>query len=211
MDPLVACNFKRRIMAMQALLAICRARSGKPGAVARKVAAAKRTHDRAANKASADRQAAQFSMTMGLGGDGIITLAEGLVDVDVTFRATKRARWSCSRTATVSRGSTRGPGTLGGARKRVDARRRATVEWDSSESEESDSGSEVSKEGHGAAGSEGHAVNPGDRIRIYWTVEEVWFRCDQVVMYGRCSQAPTTSRWSTWLRDGRWRGIAWRT
>ena len=59
----------------------------------------------------------------------------------------------------------------------MDARRRATVEWDSSESEESDSGSEVS-EGHGAAGSESHAVNPGDCLRIYWTGEDVWFRCD---------------------------------
>ena len=55
------------------------------------MAAAKRTRDRVANKASADKQAVQFGMTMGLGGDGIITLAEGLVDVDVTFSVSKRS------------------------------------------------------------------------------------------------------------------------
>ena len=43
---------------------------------------------------------------------------------------------------------------------------RQTKVWDSSEAEVSDSGSEVS-ERHGAAGSRGHAVNLGDRIRIY--------------------------------------------
>ena len=75
--------------------------------MARKAAAVKRTHDRAVKKARADRQAAQFSMTMGLGGGGNITLAEGLVDVDVTFNVPKRARWSCSKTKVADRDGTR--------------------------------------------------------------------------------------------------------
>ena len=73
LNPLVTRNFERRIIAMQALLAICSARSGGPGAVARKATAVKRTRDRAVKKARADRMAAQFSMTMGLGGGGNIT------------------------------------------------------------------------------------------------------------------------------------------
>ena len=41
--------------------------------MARKATAVKRTRDRAVKKARADRMAAQFSMTMGLGGGGNIT------------------------------------------------------------------------------------------------------------------------------------------
>ena len=47
----------------------------------------------------------------------------------------------------------------------------------SSESEESDSDAEE-PEGRGAARSESHSVHPGDLLRIYWTEEEVWFRCE---------------------------------
>ena len=173
----MATNFKGRVRAMQALLAVCLARAGKPGAVERKEAVSKRTRDRVATKANADKQAVQFGIAMGLGGDGIITLAEGLVDVDVTFREAKRARWGRSRTTAASRGSTRGSGTSGGTQRRTGVRRRATAEWDSSESEESDSDAEE-PEGRSATRSESRSVHPGDLLRIYWTEEEVWFRCE---------------------------------
>ena len=116
-------------------------------------------------------------MTMGLGGGGNITLAEGLVDVDVTFNVPKRARWSCSKTKVADRDGTSGPHSAGGAGRRAGGRRWTNSGWDSSEAEGSDSGSEVSVR-HGVAGSGGGAVSLGDRIRIYWTGEEVWFRCD---------------------------------
>ena len=161
-------DFERRIIAMQAMLAICSAHSGGPGAVERKATAVKRTHDRAIKKARADRMAAQFSMTMGIGGEGNITLAEGLVDVDVTFNGHKRARWSRSR----MKGADSRSHSAGGASRRTGGRRRAASGWDSSESESSDSGPEVAVK-YGCAGGGGAEVDVGDRIRIYWTGEEV--------------------------------------
>ena len=67
--------------------------------------------------------------------------------------------------------------SAGGASRRTGGRRRADSGWDSSESESSDSGPEVAVK-YGCAGSGGAEVDVGDRIRIYWTGEEVWFRCD---------------------------------
>ena len=166
-------DFERRIVAMQAMLAICSAHSGGPGAVERRATAVKRSHDRAVKKTRADREAAQFSMTMGVGGEGNITLAEGLVDVEVTFNGHKRARWSRSR---VKGADSRVHGA-GGASRRTGGRRRAASGWDSSESESSDSGLDVAEK-DGCAGSGRAEVVVGDRIRIYWTGEEVWFRCD---------------------------------
>ena len=81
LQPHMAISFKRRVVVMQALLAICVACSGKPGAAGRKETATKRARDRVTAKASVDRQAAQFGIAMGLEGSGIITLADGLEDV----------------------------------------------------------------------------------------------------------------------------------
>ena len=106
LQPHMAINFKRRVVTMQALLAICLACSGKLGAAGRKETATKRARDRVTAKAGADKQAVQFGIATGLEGSGIITLADGLEDVDVTFRKAKRVRWGCSRTSTASRSGT---------------------------------------------------------------------------------------------------------
>ena len=76
----------------------------------------------------------------------------------------------------------------------------------SSEAEANDSGSEV-PEGRDVAGIGGHTVSLGDRIRIYWTGEKVWFRCDVRKVFAGTDDVEVEYL----VRDGRRRGIAWRT
>ena len=40
------------------------------------------------------RQAARFELSMGLEGSGSITLAEGLEDVEVSFKRRQRSNWT---------------------------------------------------------------------------------------------------------------------
>ena len=67
-------------------------REAGPGKLERKEAGAKRARDKAKAEADLDRQVARLSVLMGLEGDGIITLAEGLVDVDNDEKERERQR-----------------------------------------------------------------------------------------------------------------------
>ena len=155
------------------------------------------------------RQAAHFAMIMGIEGDGNITLASGLEDVDVDFNRRRRTNW-------------RAPGRRNRRRKRRkgedgDERRRPGgsngEEQSSDESEDSDSrsddgadesgsegGFEVNEGDDGDGGDDGtEGVVVGDIIRIWWVDEGVWFRC-RVVGMGRAGRVARVR----YLVDERW-------
>ena len=155
------------------------------------------------------RQAAHFAMIMGIEGDGNITLASGLEDVDVDFNRRRRTNW-------------RAPGRRNRRRKRRkgedgDERRRPGgsngEEQSSDESEDSDSrsddgadesgsegGFEVNEGDDGDGGDGGtEGVVVGDIIRIWWVDEGVWFRC-RVVGMGRAGRVARVR----YLVDERW-------
>lgn len=213
----LALNFKRGVAAMQALLAVCVACSGKPGAAERKEAGAKRSRARSKAKADVDRQAAQFGIAMGLEGNGIITLADGLEDVEITFRKPRRARWRPRGAATTSDRSCTGEAAASGsAWRRTCSHRRTAVTWDSRESDDSSSnGNSVDRFRLGA--DDGALVQVGDLLRIYWTEEEVWFRCRvtrrfegtndveveyHVAGWPSTRHCLTSVEWEPWEEDG---------
>ena len=122
---------------------------------------------------------------MGIEGDGIITLAPGLEDVDVNFSRRHRTNW---KAAGRRRRRRRRAGAGGGRGSRVvsDDEELCDDESDGSDieaeggSDESDGGLDFeTEEGDdgdgGAGGAEGLVV--GGLLRIWWEQEDVWFRC----------------------------------
>ena len=141
------------------------------------------------------RQAEHFQVMMGVEGEGCITLAEGLEDVEVHFNKRQRARWRARGQARGRRGGGRCDGGDGGRLRRGEGRRREDCRWGSSDSEASsgDEGDgcgsgdeyeetfdeEVGSNGRGdgeESSEEREGLRVGDGIRIFWTEERVWFR-----------------------------------
>ena len=161
----------------------CVARSGDSEARDRKRAGVKRALEKARVVEGKRRQAAHFEVLMGLEGSGNITLAEGLEDVDVNFRRRRRVNWSRPG------GSIRRPARhfKGTGRRRRNSGRREEGEWVSG-SDSSDSGGDGASEDDGESeslmGDDGSSdegsptVKVHDHIRIWWSDERVWFRCE---------------------------------
>jgi hypothetical protein len=162
---------------------------------------------REARRRNEKRQAAHFAMIMGVEGDGNITLAPGLEDVNVNFSKRHRTNW---KTTGRRRSRRRKPGTRGtrGPRAGDDDGELCDDESETSESEVG-SGAEGSddewgfesadgEDGNGGiGGAEGLVV--GDLLRIWWDQEEVWFRC-RVVGLGDGGRVAKVS----YLVDDRW-------
>ena len=164
---------------------------------------------RAAKERQVEKDAARFQILMGVEGDGRVTLAPGLEDVDVTFRRRRRANWRPAGRRN-RRGRRRrqaagdGGGADGGAGDGDDS---------SDDGDEADSGSEYEEEtgeteagfetaagedGNGGMGNEAGLV-VGDMLRIHWVEEQVWFRC-RIEGMGNAGREVRVS----YLVDDRW-------
>ena len=155
------------------------------------------------------RQAAHFAVLMGIEGDGNITLASGLEDVDVEFRRRRKSGWR----ALGRRNRRRKRSRVEGGRGRRRSRGSSEEGQDSDGSGDSDSPSEGDSDGSegdddfeveegddgdgGAGGTTGVAV--GDLLRIWWVEDKVWFRC-RVVGMGRAGRVAQVR----YLVDERW-------
>jgi hypothetical protein len=161
------------------------------------------------------RQAAHFAVYMGVEGDGNITLAPGLEDVDVSFCRRRKANWRAPGRRNRKR-KRRGKGEAGG---RGRTERSDGGGWSSDDSEEADgrsgegtddSGSEdgfEEEDGDDGCGGEGSAVGVvvGDLLRIWWVEDKVWFRC-RVVGMGRggdvaCVRYFVDERWGDYYHS----------
>ena len=131
-----------KLLTKQHQFDICLTRSGKPGKLERKEAGAKRARDKAKAEADLDRQVARFSILMGLEGDGVITLAEGLVDVDVSLKRTRRTQWRARSEGGSRRKRDTRAGDSGNASGRGRSHKRrapsGAAPWYDSESDDSD-------------------------------------------------------------------------
>ena len=156
-----------------------------PSAERRKEQATAARLAREARKRNVKRQAAHFAVIMGVEGDGKVTLAPGLEDVEVNFSKRHRTNW---KTAGRRRRKRRRAGVGGGRGTRAlsDGEDLCDDESDGTDSEavgcsdasdgELDFETEEGDDGNGGAGgAEGLVV--GDLLRIWWDQDEVWFRC----------------------------------
>ena len=169
------------------------------------------------------RQAAHFAVYMGVEGDGNITLAPGLEDVDVDFRRRRRSNWRAPGRRNRKR-KRRGRGEAGG---RVRAEGPEDGGWSSDDSESAGSQSGEctgvsgdeddfeEEDGDDGCGGEGGAagVVVGDLLRIWWVEEKVWFRC-RVVGMGRggdiaCVRYLIDERWGDYYHS--LAEVAWET
>ena len=155
------------------------------------------------------RQAAHFAVYMGVEGDGNITLAPGLEDVDVSFRRRRKANWRAPGRRNRKR-KRRGKGVAGGRRRTERSGGGGSSGDDSEETDgqsdggDGDSGSEADfedEDGDDGCGGEGGGagVVVGDLLRIWWEEDEVWFRC-RVVGMGRGGSVACVR----YLVDERW-------
>ena len=163
-------------------------------AIARKEAKARAQLNKARKARAKEQQAGLFQAMMGLEGEGNLTLAEGLEDVDVRFSRRRRANW------TVPGRRRKRKAKLGPRASNVEAskrprrssagrtRGREGFSWagDDTSTDCSDSGgeSDFTDDLTGCSGDEGGddvdhdlGVQLGDLLRIFWTEEGVWFRC----------------------------------
>ena len=161
------------------------------------------------------RQAAHCAVYMGVEGDGNITLAPGLEDVDVSFRRRRKANWRAPGRRNRKR-KKRGSGEAGGRRRAERSGSGGSSGEDSEETDsqsdevDDDSGSEDDFEDEdgddgcgGAGGATGVVV--GDLLRIWWEEDEVWFRC-RVVGMGRggsvaCVRYLVDERWGDYYHS----------
>ena len=189
---------------------ICLTRSGKPGKLERKEAGAKRARDKAKAEADLDRQVARFSVLMGLEGDGIITLAEGLVDVDVNFKRSRRTQWRARTEGGSRRKRNARAGNSDNASGSVRSHKRrapsGAAPWYDSDSDDSDDEVEGTDETMVDAG-EREQVAVGEALRLSGRKT----RCGSVATSPSCSTAAEKWRSSTESRAGPRLGIAWRT
>ena len=161
------------------------------------------------------RQAAHFAVYMGVEGDGNITLAPGLEDVEVSFRRRRKANWRAPGRRNRKR-KKRGRGEADGRRRAERSGGGGSSDDDSEETDsqsdgvEDDSLSEDDFEDGdgddgcgGAGGATGVVV--GDLLRIWWEEDEVWFRC-RVVGMGRggsvaCVRYLVDERWGDYYHS----------
>ena len=201
------------LLTKQRQFVICLARVGRPGQLERKEAGVKRARYRARAAADVERQAASFGILMGLEGDGIITLADGLVDVDVSFKRSKRAQWRPNIGRRHGRSHDGGGGGDGGGagRGRVGKRRitsRSAVRQDSDSDDGDGDGS--GREEWAAGDSDVERVAVCNVLRIFWTDEMVWFRCDVTKLFDSGREVEVEYRVDGWapcrhrLADVQW-------
>ena len=140
-------------------------------------------------------QAGLLQAMLGTEGEGNITLAEGLEDVDVKFSRKRRASWrrpghNKRRRAARARVGGGSSARRGGRRNGKDS-----SGWQSGSETDEQSGDDAGDDGEWgftdggcssddeSDGDEGEGcddkrrVRVGDLLRIYWTEDEVWFRC----------------------------------
>ena len=201
------------LLTKQHQFAICTTRSGKPGKLERKEAGAKRARDKAKAEGDLDRQVARFSVLMGLEGDGIITLAEGLVDVDVNFKRARRAQWRARidggnrRKRSTRAGNNDNHSGSGGSHKR--RTQCGAAPWYDSDSDDSDDEAEGTDEATVDAG-ERDQVTVGEALKIFWTEDKVWFRCDVTKLFDGGREVEVEYRVPGWpafrhrLADVKW-------
>ena len=176
--------------------AIAAGRCPARGAQERKAARDRALLNRERKKRAQEQQAGLFQAMMGLEGDGHITLADGLEDVDVRFTKRRRVNWKApgSRRKRKAPSGARQQGRAGRSGKRQNRagggrERRGWCGYSESDDErgddsQDDRGSDftddlsdgASDDGDGGAGA-AWGVHVGDLLRIYWTDERVWFRC----------------------------------
>ena len=201
------------LLTKQHQFAICTTRSGKPGKLERKEAGAKRARDKAKAEGDLDRQVARFSVLMGLEGDGIITLAEGLVDVDVNFKRARRVQWRArtdggNRRKRSTRAGDNGnhSGSGGSYKRRTQG---GAAPWYNSDSDDSDDEVEGTDEAMADAG-ERAQVTVGGALKIFWTEDKVWFRCDVTKLFDGGREVEVEYRVPGWpayrhrLADVKW-------
>ena len=201
------------LLTKQHQFVICTTRCGRPGKLERKEAGAKRARDKAKAEGDLDRQVARFSVLMGLEGDGIITLADGLVDVDVNFKRVRRTQWRAKtdggnrRKRSTQTGNNDNHSRGGGNHKR--RAQGGAAPWYDSESDDSDDEVEGTDEVT-VDGSERDRVTVGSALKIFWTEDKVWFRCDVTKLFDGGMEVEVEYRVPGWpafrhrLTDVKW-------
>ena len=197
-----------------------------PGAKRKKDQATAARLAREARKRNAKRQAAHFAVIMGVEGDGKVTLAPGLEDVEVNFSRRLRTNWKATGRRRRRRRRA-GAGGRRGSRATSDGEDLCDDASDGTDGE-AEGGSDASdseldfetEEGNdgdgGAGGAEGLVV--GGLLRIWWEQEEVWFRCRIVGLanggrvvkvdylvdnrWGYYVHALDEVTWEVWTEDG---------
>ena len=165
------------------------------GLLERKAARAKAKLAKEKKERVRKMQAGLLQAMLGAEGEGNITLAEGLEDVDVQFSRKRRANWrrpghnKRRRTDKARRsegsGARKGSGRngRGGSGWQSDSETDGQSEDDAEGGEEwgfTDGGCSSDDESDGDDGERcdgKRRVRVGDLLRIYWTEDEVWFRC----------------------------------
>ena len=164
---------------------------------------------RKAKARRAERDAAHFQMVMGVEGEGNITLAPGLEDVEVAFRRRRRVNWRPTGRRNRRRGRHTGARSGGSDVDNASSAsegRGSDSDLESSGDEDgggpgdadSDFETEAGDDGNSGEGND-HGVVVGDMLRVRWVAEQVWFRC-RVDGVGRGGHTVRV----TYLVDDRW-------
>ena len=215
---------------MEERVAFCKRRGTGKRSAAKAVAAGKRKQKLLMAEAERARFRGMLCLAPGNRAVGSPKLAPGLRDVQVTFCKRRRRQWKRSGgRRKVKKGGGKGrrkqpesrKNRKGGGGKGRRAKRR--IQWDDmSEEEEGSEADDEDEEGapagsvqdEASGGKEGGvprvAPVPDQRVRVYWTEEEVWFRARVVSVEGAAMTVEYTHVGEGWEREVHdWRRVTW--